>query len=156
MIKVNLKLKRSENCIYNMKILNNILINVKYLECIRGKTMSGETVAFSYISKINENLKWKNRFVTPIFRWLLCNALIQPLLDYVCFTWYLKITKKTKTKLIRKDERSFCLQLDKMVHKSYKKFVTGNWLPMTERFNQCLEFLQLSVSSCFFFNDFFF
>ena len=37
-----------------MRILSNILINVKYLECILGKTMSGETKAFSFISKIKK------------------------------------------------------------------------------------------------------
>ena len=63
--------KRSENYINNMRISNSILINAKYLECILGKTMSGETMAFCFISKINENLKfflWKNRFVTPVLR----------------------------------------------------------------------------------------
>ena len=31
----------------------------------------------------------------------------------------------------------FCLQLDKITHISHKEFGTLNWLPETERFDQC-------------------
>ena len=33
----------------------------------------------------------------------------------------------------------FCLQLDKMTHMSHKEFEILNWLPVTERFNQCIN-----------------
>ena len=64
---------------------------VKYLGCILDETMSGETMALSVISKINNKLKFlyrKNRFLTPTLRRLLCNALIQPHFDYACSAWY--------------------------------------------------------------------
>ena len=41
--------------------------------------------------------------------------------------------KTSQNKCIR-----FCLQLDKMTHISRKEFETLNWLPVTERFNQCI------------------
>ena len=31
----------------------------------------------------------------------------------------------------------FCNQLDQMTHISHKEFETLNWLPVTERLNQC-------------------
>ena len=34
-----------------------------------------------------------------------------------------------------------CQQLDKMTHTSYKEIETLNWLPMTERFNQCINLI---------------
>ena len=33
----------------------------------------------------------------------------------------------------------FYLQLDKMTHMSHKEFEILNWLPVTERFNQCIN-----------------
>ena len=33
----------------------------------------------------------------------------------------------------------FCLQLDKMSHISQKEFLTINWLPVKERYNQCVN-----------------
>ena len=39
----------------------------------------------------------------------------------------------------------FCLQLDKMTHTSHKEFEILNWLPVTERFNQCINSIVLST-----------
>ena len=33
----------------------------------------------------------------------------------------------------------FCLQLGKVTHVSHKEFETLNWLPVTERFNHCIN-----------------
>ena len=33
----------------------------------------------------------------------------------------------------------FCLQLHKMTHTSHKELGTLNWLPVSERFNQCIN-----------------
>ena len=63
------------------------------------ETMSGETMALFVINKINIKLKFlyrKNRFLTPILRQLLCNALIQPHFYYACSTWYQNLTKKNE------------------------------------------------------------
>ena len=108
------------------------------------ETMSGETMALSVINKINNKLKFlyrKNRFLTPTLRRLLCNALIQPHFNYACSAWYPNLTKKLKNRIQTSQNKCirFCLQLDKMTHISHKEFETLNWLPVTERFNQCIN-----------------
>ena len=50
-----------------------------YLGCILEETMSGESMANEVISKVNARLKflnWKNKYLTPNLRRLLCNALL--------------------------------------------------------------------------------
>ena len=100
-------------------------------------------MALSVINKINNKLKFlyrKNRFLTPTLRRLLCNALIQPHFNYACSAWYPNLTKKLKNRIQTSQNKCirFCLQLDKMTHISHKEFETLNWLPVTERFNQCI------------------
>ena len=117
---------------------------VKYLGCMLAVTMSRETMALSVINKINNKLKFlyrKNRFLTPTLRRLLCNALIQPHFNYACSAWYPNLTKKLKNRIQTSQNKCirFCLQLDKMTHISHKEFEILNWLPVTERFNQCIN-----------------
>ena len=53
------------------------------------ETMSGEAMTLNVIHNINNKLKFlylKNAFLTPTLRRLLCNASIQPQLDYACST----------------------------------------------------------------------
>ena len=116
---------------------------VKYLGCMLDETMSGETMALSVINKINNKLKFlyrKNRFLTPTLRRLLCNALIQPHFNYACSAWYPNLTKKLKNRIQTSQNKCirFCLQLDKMTHISHKEFEIVNWLPVNERFDQCI------------------
>ena len=101
-------------------------------------------MVLSVINKINNKLKFlyrKNRFLTPTLRRLLCNVLIQPHFDYACSAWYPNLTKKLKNRIQTSQNKCirFCLQLDKMTHISHKEFETLNWLPVTERFNQCIN-----------------
>ena len=101
-------------------------------------------MALSVINKINDKPKFlyrKNRFLSPTLRRLLCNALIQPHFDYACSAWYPNLTKKLKNRIQTSQNKCtrFCLQLDKMTHIFREKFETLNWLPMTERFNQCIN-----------------
>ena len=96
------------------------------------------------INKINNELKSlyrKSRFLTLTLRRLLCNALIQPHVDYACSAWYSNLTKKLKNRIQISQKKCirFCLQLEKMAHLSHKVFETLNWLPVTERFNQCIN-----------------
>ena len=117
---------------------------VKYLGCMLDEAMSGETMVLSVINKINNKLKFlyrKNRFLTPTLRRLLCNAQIQPHFDYACSAWYPNLTKKLKNRIQTSQNKCirFCLQLDKMTYISHKEFETLNWLPVTERFNQCIN-----------------
>ena len=117
---------------------------LKYLGCMLDETVFGETMEISVINKINNKLKClyrKKRFLTPILRGLLCNALIQPHFDYACSGWYPNLTKKLKNRIQSSQNKCFCfyLQLDKVTHISHKEFQILNWLPVTERFNQCIK-----------------
>ena len=72
---------------------------VTYLGCVMDETMSGEPMALKVINKTNEKLKflyWKNSFLTPGLRLMLCNALIQPHFDYACSVWYPSLNVKLK------------------------------------------------------------
>ena len=62
-------------------------MHVNYLGCVLVETVSAETMALGVIEKINSWWKIfnrKNRFFTVPLRRLLCNALIQPHVDYAC------------------------------------------------------------------------
>ena len=111
--------------------------------CLLDETMSGESMALKTIKKINQKLKFlyrKNRFLTPELRRLLCNAIIQPHFDYACSAWYPNLTQKLKKKLQVMQNKCvcFCLQLDKMSTISHKEFKDLNWLPVINRFEQCV------------------
>ena len=58
-----------------------------------------------------------------------------------CSAWYRNLTKKLKNRVQTSQNRCmrFWLQLDKMTHISHKELETLNWLPVTERFNQCIN-----------------
>ena len=91
------------------------------------ETMSGETMALSVINRINNKLKflyWKNRFLTPTLRRLLCNALIQPHFDNAYSAWYPNLTKNLKNRTQTSQNKCIrlFLQLDKMTHISHKEF----------------------------------
>ena len=58
---------------------------VTYLGCLFDETLSGESMVLKVTNKINKRLRLlyrKNRFLSPLFRRLLCNFLIQSHFDY--------------------------------------------------------------------------
>ena len=107
--------------------------------------MSGELTTNKVISKVNARLKFlhrKNRYLTPNLCLLLYNALIQPQPQpHACSACYPNISKKLENKILTLQNKCirFCLQLDKMSHISQKEFETINWLPIKERYNQCVN-----------------
>ena len=106
---------------------------VTYLGCVLDESMSGEPMALKVENKINGKLKFlyrKNKFLTPELRRMLCNAFIQPHIDYAYTTWYPDLTEETKKKMQIMQNKCmwFCLRLDKMV-----------WLPTKERVYQCIN-----------------
>ena len=116
---------------------------VTYLGCILDETMSGEPMAYKTIKKINSRLNYlfrKKHFLTTSLRRLLCNALIQPHFDYACTAWYPNLCKKLKNKIQTTQNKCvrFCLNLDKMAHISQNEFEKSNWLPISDRINQCI------------------
>ena len=116
---------------------------VSYLGCILDEDLSGESMATKMLGKINAKLRFlyrKNKFLTPGLRRLLCNALIQPHFDYACSAWYPNLNQKLTKKLQTSQNKCirFCLQLGNRSHIGASEFVKINWLPVKERFHQCV------------------
>ena len=117
---------------------------MNYLGCMLDESMSAETMALRVTEKINSRLKFlcrKNRFLDVSLRRLPCIALIQPHLDYACSSaWYPNLTKKLKDKLQVTQNRCirFCLKLKSREHISNENFHKMNWLPINQRFRQCV------------------
>ena len=60
---------------------------VEYLGCQLDSKLSGEAMASKVLKKVNAKLKFlyrQSRYLTPAYRRLLCNVLIQPHFDYGC------------------------------------------------------------------------
>ena len=69
---------------------------VTYLGYILDHRMSPEPMAYKTIKKINSKLNrfYRKKYIlTPRFRQLLCNALIQLHFDYACPAWYPNLNK---------------------------------------------------------------
>ena len=80
---------------------------------------------------------------------MLCNALIQLHFD-VCTAWYPNLNEKTKKKIQIMQNKCirFCLKFDKMHHISEKEFRLINWLPTSERVDQCINTITFVNNTC--------
>ena len=110
-------------------------------------------MALQVIKKINTRLRFlyrKNRFLSQPLRRLLCNAIIQPHFDYGCSAWYPYLNKSLKKKLQTLQNKCirFCLNLNNRDHIGSTEFEKINWLPINDRFEQCI-----SSTTFKFFND---
>ena len=100
-------------------------------------------LGYKNIKKINSSLNYlfrKKHFLTKSLRRLLCNAMIEPHFNYSCTEWYSNLCKKLKNKIQTTQNKCvrFCLNLDKMAHISQNEFEKLNWLPISDRINQCI------------------
>ena len=128
---------------------------VTYLGYIFDETCSGESMAIHVINKISTRLRFlyhQNRFLNfPLCR-LLCNAMIQTFLDYVCNTWYPNINKKMKMHLQSDQIKciGFCLKLNDRSSIKTEDFEKINWLLIHKRVSQCslCSIYKFSTKSC--------
>ena len=100
-------------------------------------------MATKVMGKINSRIKFlyrKNRSLDSSLRRLLCNALVQPHFDYACSAWYPNLTQNLRKKLqtIRNKCIRFCQQLGNRSYIGATEFKQINWLPINERFSQCV------------------
>ena len=99
-------------------------------------------MTINVINKINSRLKFlyrQNRFLNfPVHR-LLCNAMIQPFIDYACNAWYPNINEKLKVRLQAAQNKCIrlCLKLNARPSIETKDFEKINSLPIHERVSQC-------------------
>ena len=103
-------------------------------------------MALKFISKISCRLSFlyrKNRFLLQPLCRLLCFALVQPHFDYACSAWYPNLNNRLKSKLqiLQNKCIHFCLNLDSKAHIELTKFEKINWLPINDRFKQCISSL---------------
>ena len=72
-------------------------------------------MASKVLKKINAKLKFlycQTRYLTPAYRRLLCNALIQPHFDYGCSSWFPLLKKNLKLKLQKAQNKCICFCLN--------------------------------------------
>ena len=108
-------------------------------------------MALKVISKINCRRRFlyrKNRFLSLRLGRLLCNALIQPHFGYACSAWYpnLNIRLKLKLQIPQNKCSCFCLNLNNRAHIGLTAFEKTNWLPINDRFEQCICSISLNIS----------
>ena len=116
---------------------------VTYLGCVLDEDLSGESMATKVMGKINGRIKFlyrKNRFLDSSLRRFLGNALVPPHFDYACSAWYPNLTQNLRKKLQTTQNKCirFCLQLGNRSHIGAIEFKQINWLPIHERFGQCV------------------
>ena len=133
----NLDIRRGDTKISQQK-------KVTYLGCILDDDISGESMASRVMNKISSRLRFlyrKQSFLNPKLRRMLCNALIQPHFDYACSAWYSNLNKNLTKKLQIAQNKCirFCLGLDSQSHIGVNEFKTINWLPVQNRYEQCVS-----------------
>ena len=100
-------------------------------------------MALRVIEKISTRLKFlnpKNWFLDVPLRRFLRNTLIQHHFYYACTAWYPYLSKKLKDKLQVTENKCirFSLKLQSREHISNEHFQKLNWLPINQRFQQCV------------------
>ena len=95
------------------------------------------------LKKINANLKFlyhQSRYLTPAYRRLLCDALIQPHFDYGCSSWFPLLKRDLKLKLQKAQNKCirFCLNLPPRSHINPSHFRKINQLPVSDRVEYCI------------------
>ena len=95
-------------------------------------------MASKVLKKINAKLKFlyrQNRYLSPAFRRLLCNALIHPDFDYGCSSWFPLLKKNLKLKLQKAQNKCIrlCLNLPPRSHIDPSRFRKINRLPVCDR-----------------------
>ena len=102
------------------------------------------------LKKINAKLKFlyrQSRYLTPAYRRLLCNALIQPHFDYGCSSWFPLLKKNLKLKLQKAQNKCirFRLNLPPRSPINPSHFRKINRLPVSDRVNTVLRIPSLST-----------
>ena len=116
---------------------------VTYLGCVFDECLTGKSMTMQVCIKVTSKLNFlyrKNRFLSKVLRKLLCNTLFQPHLDYACAAQYPNLNKKyeNKSQVLQNKSIRFCLQLGNREHIRTEHFDRIIWIPIDQRFKQCL------------------
>ena len=79
--------------------------------------------------------------MTPGLKRMICNAIIQPHFDFAVSAWYPNLNKGISNKLQICQNKCirFCLGKGNRDHIGQDEFKQINWLPVQNRFEQCLN-----------------
>ena len=142
-MQVNIKFKSAGKLNVKYKNIKIKDLYVTYLGCILDETLYEELMDLKALNKINGKLKRfyrKHKFVTPILRRMLCNAIVQLHFDYACSAWYPNLNENAiQIQIVQSKCVRFCLMLDKRHQISSKGFESINWLPVNKRVYQCIN-----------------
>ena len=95
---------------------------VEYLGYQLDSNLSGEAMASKVLKNINATLKFmyrQRRYLTPAYKRLLCNTLIQLHFDYECSSWFPVLKKNFKELKLQKAQNKcirFCLNFPPRSH----------------------------------------
>ena len=105
--------------------------------------MSGEAMARIVLKTVIGKKKFlyrQSRYLSYPLKRMLCNTLIQPHYDDACCFWYPNLSMLLKTKLQATQNSCirYCLGLLDRNHIGKNEFEKINWLPVSNRVDQCL------------------
>ena len=129
---------------FKVKVDDTEICNKKeitYLGCILDNKLTGESMASRAIQRINQRTRFLGRvssFVNKSALNTLAGALIMPIFDYACTSWYSNISKSQKHKLQTSQNKliRLLLGLGPMTHLDQLHFNTIGWLRVEDRVNQ--------------------
>ena len=111
---------------------------VRYLGVILDQHLSGQEQALSVIKKVASRLGFLYRcasFLDVDSRRLLCNALVQPCLDYCIASWYLKLSValRGRVDVLQRKMARFVLGLGPRAHIGLANLRELGWLSVSDR-----------------------
>ncbi len=111
---------------------------VRYLGVMLDQHLDGQVQASSVIKKVASRLGFLYRsisFLDVDTRKLLCNALVQPCLDYCIVSWYLNLSAALKGKLdvLQRKMARFVLGLGPRTHVGLGTLRELDWLSVVDR-----------------------
>ena len=111
---------------------------VEYLGSQLNSKLSGQVMLSKVLKQINAKLKFlyhQSRYLTPTYKRLLCNPLIQPHFDYGCSSWFPLLKKDLKLKLQKAQNKCihFCLNLPSRSRINPFHFRKITWHPVSDR-----------------------
>ena len=111
---------------------------VRYLGVMLDQHLNGQAQASCVIKKVASRLGFLYRssgFLDLKTRWLLCNALVQPCLDYCLVSWYLRLTVAFRNKLdvLQRKMARFVLGLGPRSHIGPEVLRELGWLTILDR-----------------------
>ena len=111
---------------------------VRYLGVLLDQHLDGQVQALSVIKRVASRLGFLYRcagFLDAQTRRVLCNALVQPCIDYCIVSWYLALTAKLKNRLdvVQRKMARFVLGVGPRTHIGLSVLKELGWLTVKDR-----------------------